>query len=108
MGQMADLKLSAVLEENGRLRAAVGRLQGMLNMVQARDRAMEMEQRFIGAALTGMMLAAKNGALYTSLSSEAITAGRTTARIYIEALTAEAAEAPAAEAEKGAGDVAGE
>ncbi|MFA7209666.1 MAG: hypothetical protein WC120_05330 [Parcubacteria group bacterium] len=96
MGQMVGLNLAACREENVRLRAAVGRLQGMLNAVGARDRAMEMEQRFIAS--------------YAPLfppehQSGAIRAGRDLARLYIEQLTAEEAEATE---EKGASDVEGE
>jgi predicted RNase H-like HicB family nuclease len=97
MGQMAELNLAACRDENVRLRAAVGKLQGMVNGLLGQDRRGAVEVAMVSACLGAGQIAA-----------DAVRNGRTAARLYIEALTAEAEEAPAAEAEKGASDVAGE
>lgn len=89
MGQMAELNLAACREENVRLRAAVGRLQGMVNGLLGQDRRGAMEVVFIGAALH----ASTEGGWRDDddqYVKEVIEIGRRTARLYIEALTAEA------------------
>jgi hypothetical protein len=95
---MAELNLAAVREENVRLRAAVGKLQGMVNGLLGQDRRGAMEVAFIAAALHASTEDGwRDDDQYVK---EVIEIGRRTARLYIEELTAEAEEAPdAAEGE---------
>ena len=84
MGQMADLNLAAVRQENLALREALRRAEVAIRGMQARERVMELEARFIAAGIS-------SGEAMTS--EGAIRSGREVARLYIEALSAEDAQA---------------
>ena len=107
MGTLADLSLAQARQENMALRGALSRAEGMIRGMQARERVMEMEQVFIGAALGACVGASLAGGSIppadSSIVSTAITLGRTTARLYIEALSAEAAADGATEGPKDEG-----
>lgn len=92
MGQMAELALAQARQENVALRRALAQAQGMFGEMQAQYRAMAMEQAFIAAALQTQAVSVSGQSLRSERIAECISIGRETARLYIEQLSAEAAE----------------
>ncbi|MEN6425995.1 MAG: hypothetical protein ABFE13_11565 [Phycisphaerales bacterium] len=92
MGIGEQLNAAALKQENMGLRAELARARGMLRAISAQNQAMEMEVKFIAAALNRFVIWPEENVL------AAISAGRLAARLYIEQLSAEA-ENERAEAE---------
>jgi len=90
MGNMADLKLAACMEENGRLRRSLTEAMGALAAARDGDRMMSVEVQMISALLSNPSVARAEG-IEIEVPLSVVKIGRSAARLYFEQLAAESA-----------------